>query len=548
LSLQTPSGAAWTQGYGYDLARRLTSLTSPAGSFGYAYDPVEAQRVDKLTLPNGAAITNSFDSVARLTGTWLRSSAGADFDSYVYTYNQASQRTNVLRTAGDYVNYLYDGIGELTNATSIQPPSGVYRAGERLAYNYDGAGNLTTKWGYWNRAQYKTGYSLNQLNQITNSGFGNNSGSGWAGYIALTGSTTSPATNVTVNGTSANAIYGDNTFGAFETVSAGANSFTAVAQDVYGRSSTSQSTVTVIPTNSGYAYDLNGNLLTDGTRNFGYDDENQLISVWQVSAWSNNFVYDGKMRRRIERDFAWNGSAWTQTNEIRFVYDGNLVIQERDLNNQPQGTYTRCKDLSGSLQGAGGIGGLLARSDRAQSIPGMVTSGGVSEFGTPSYYHADGNGNITMLIAASQMIVAKYLYDPFGNTLARSGLLADVNNYRFSSKEWNGNSGLYYYLYRYYDPNLQRWVNRDPFLDEGFGAVQMGFYLEQVLFRYIKPNRFLVDQNLYDFVGNDPADEYDYLGLRPGGGHMAHGLLVHRERRRNIFLESREIPALRSNA
>jgi RHS repeat-associated protein len=259
-------------------------------------------------------------------------------------------------------------------------------------------------------------------------------------------------------------------------------------------------------------------LLTDGTRNFGYDDENQLISVWQVSAWSNNFVYDGKMRRRIERDFAWNGSAWTQTNEIRFVYDGNLVIQERDLNNQPQGTYTRCKDLSGSLQGAGGIGGLLARSDRAQSIPGMVTSGGVSEFGTPSYYHADGNGNITMLIAASQMIVAKYLYDPFGNTLARSGLLADVNNYRFSSKEWNGNSGLYYYLYRYYDPNLQRWVNRDPFLDEGFGAVQMGFYLEQVLFRYIKPNRFLVDQNLYDFVGNDPADEYDYLGLRPGGG------------------------------
>ena len=230
------------------------------------------------------------------------------------------------------------------------------------------------------------------------------------------------------------------------------------------------------------------------------------------------------MRWRIERDYAWNSgtSGWQQTNEIHFVYDGNLVIQERDINNQPQVTYTRGKDLSGqtgsALNGAGGIGGLLARSDRAQSIPGGTSSGSISEFGTPSYYHADGNGNITMLIAASQMIVAKYLYDPFGNTLAKCGLLADVNNYRFSSKEWNGSSGLYYYLYRYYDPNLQRWVNRDPFLDEGFGAVQMGFYLEQVLFRYIKPNRFLVDQNLYDFVGNDPADEYDYLGLRPGGG------------------------------
>ena len=83
---------------------------------------------------------------------------------------------------------------------------------------------------------------------------------------------------------------------------------------------------------------------------------------------------------------------------------------------------------------AGGIGGLLARNDRAQAIPGLMGSGGVSEFGTPTYYHADGNGNITMLIASSQMIVAKYLYDSFGNTLAKCGLLADVNNYRFSSK------------------------------------------------------------------------------------------------------------------
>jgi len=41
---------------------------------------------------------------------------------------------------------------------------------------------------------------------------------------------------------------------------------------------------------------------------------------------------------------------------------------------------------------AGGIGGLLARNDRAQAIPGLMGSGGVSEFGTPSYYHADGNG------------------------------------------------------------------------------------------------------------------------------------------------------------
>ena len=208
-----------------------------------------------------------------------------------------------------------------------------------------------------------------------------------------------------------------------------------------------------------YAYDLNGNLLTDGTRCFAYDDENQLISVWKTNGWRNDYVYDGKMRRRIEKDFGWNGSAWCQTNEIRFIYDGNLVVQERNTTNQPLVEYTRGNDLSGSLQGAGGIGGLLARSqDSLPPTPFYFVS---------SYYHADGNGNVTMLIDASQTVVAKYLYDPFGNILAQSGLLVDANSYRFSSKEWNQNSGLYYYLYRHYDSSLQRWINRDPVAESG---------------------------------------------------------------------------------
>ena len=62
LSVQSPNSTAWSQGYGYDDARRLTSLSSPAGTFGYEYDPVQLQRVDGLTLPNGAYITNTFDS------------------------------------------------------------------------------------------------------------------------------------------------------------------------------------------------------------------------------------------------------------------------------------------------------------------------------------------------------------------------------------------------------------------------------------------------------------------------------------------------------
>src|ERR1700744_5631183 len=39
LSLEAPNASSWEQTYGYDSARRLTSITSPAGEFDYAYDP-----------------------------------------------------------------------------------------------------------------------------------------------------------------------------------------------------------------------------------------------------------------------------------------------------------------------------------------------------------------------------------------------------------------------------------------------------------------------------------------------------------------------------
>src|SRR5450432_1847442 len=66
----------------------------------------------------------------------------------------------------------------------------------------------------------------------------------------------------------------------------------------------------------------------------------------------------------------------------------------------------------------------------------------------------------------------KYLYDPFGNMLSMYGSLADANSYRFSSKEWNQNSGLYYYLYRLYDANAQRWLNRDCLGETGFEVLR----------------------------------------------------------------------------
>ena len=97
------------------------------------------------------------------------------------------------------------------------------------------------------------------------------------------------------------------------------------------------------------------------------------------------------------------------------------AVHERDGNNTPTVSYTRLprqseataggNDLSGSMEGAGGIGGLLARSSGY--------SGG--NWTTYNYYFADGNGNITYMLDNSQAMVASYRYDPFGNTISSSG-------------------------------------------------------------------------------------------------------------------------------
>ena len=81
--------------------------------------------------------------------------------------------------------------------------------------------------------------------------------------------------------------------------------------------------------------------------------------------------------------------------------------------------------------------------------------------------------------------------DPFGNILSKSGPLADVNTYRFSSQEYHQPSGLSIYLYRAYDPNLQRWLNRDPIAELG-------------------------GPNLYGYVSNNPINLTDSYGMLPG--------------------------------
>ena len=490
LNLAQPNASAWSQTYDYDSFMRLLDVVSPAGDFNYTYTG-NAHMVSMLSLPNGAMIVNDYDDLARLTSTGIGATGWfSDVDVHAYSYDAASQRTQQVFTAGNYVNYGYDNIGQLKTAQGYES-GGTARLQEQFGYGYDAAWNLNWR---TNNALVQA-FNVNNLNELTTS---TNKGT-----LTVAGTATEPeggyslwgwppgVTNVTVSGTGLSSgtgnLYLDGTWARTGATPAnGSNFYTATAKDTYGRTSTGTTTVTLPATNT-FAYDLNGNLLSDGTRYFAYDDENQLVSVWATNGWRSDFAYDGMLRRRTRKEWTWNGSAWIVTNFVRYVYDGNLVIQERDTNNLPRVTYTRGSDLSGSLDGAGGIGGLLARTDNGQ----MQVGGQLAH----TFYHCDGIGNVTSLISTNQALVAQYQYDPYGNILSKCGLLADVNSYQFSSKEFHTKSALYCYGYRFYDPTLQRWSNRDPFGDRW------------------ELRRASLSLNLYRFGDNAPTGFVDAYGL-----------------------------------
>jgi RHS repeat-associated protein len=482
MILQQPTGA-WTNVYSYDAAKRLTNIISPAGSFGYAYDASRQSLLARIALPNTAFITNSYDAMTRLLSTKLLTSSSQLLNAHAYSYNLANQRTGQTNTMGDFRAYAYDGIGQLVGATGFER-NWRPRHNEQLGYTYDPAGNLNFR---TNDALVQT-FVVDSLNQLTTQGR--------SGTLTVSGNTSTPATNVTVNGLTATR-YSDLTWAkdGLPLVD-GTTNFTAVAANSAGAFDTNTVTVDSRATRL-FAYDLNGNLLSDGKRGFEYDDENQLTRITATNACKTELTYDGQHRRRIRKEFAWQSGAWTQTNEVRYLFDGGVVVQERDSGNTPQVSYTRT-GLS-----------LLARTDNST--------------GTNAYYHADGNLNITALVNTNQFLVATYVYDPFGRILSQGGPLAEANVYQFSSQEFHRASGLSLYLRRAYDSNLQRWLNADPLGEKG--SVNLHRFVRNNPVSFMDPDG-RVETSLNSPLGQFLAPVADVASLIGKGAWALAGITV----------------------
>ncbi len=208
-------------------------------------------------------------------------------------------------------------------------------------------------------------------------------------------------------------------------------------------------------------------------RRNAFFDQNRLLSTTEASnSATAQYEYDYLSRRVKKAEGA---------DTTTYLYEGwNPVLQTK--NGTEQTRYSWGMDLSGSMQGAGGVGGLLS----------VHQSNGLS--GYPTY---DGNGSVSEYLDTAGATTAHYEYDAFGKTTVKTGTQADNFEHRFSTKSIESESGLYYYGYRYYDPQTGRWPSRDSIEEEG-------------------------GINLYGFVFNSPISWIDVLGNAPksvsGGG------------------------------
>jgi RHS repeat-associated protein len=237
------------------------------------------------------------------------------------------------------------------------------------------------------------------------------------------------------------------------TVSLGVSSYT--------NNSSNELTAT---SSASFAHDNDGNATSKtgsaGTTTYSWDFENRLTSVTLPgSGGTVAFKYD-PFGRRIEKI--------SPTTTSIFVYEGPSLIETLNAS-----------------------GGVVARYTQPNKVDEPVA---MQRGSTTSFYQADGLGSVTSLSNTSGTLSQTYTYDSFGNATSSTGSL--TNFFRYTAREFDTETNLYYYRARYYDPNSGRFISEDPL-------------------------QFNVGPNFYSYAFNSVVNLADPLGLFPTSFHRA---------------------------
>ncbi len=151
-----------------------------------------------------------------------------------------------------------------------------------------------------------------------------------------------------------------------------------------------------------------------GTTTYTWDAEDQLIRIdFPDTTWAE-YTYD-PFGRRIKKNV--NGVV------TKYLYSGPNIVEEYDGNGVCQATYAY------------------------EGLDRLIFQRRGTNF---YFYHQDELGNVVTLTDSSGTTVNTYSYDSFGNILSKTETIP--NPFTYTGRQYDPESGLYYYRNRYYEP------------------------------------------------------------------------------------------------
>ena len=521
-----------TATYSYDSMNRLSGLTQGEAQVGYTYTNDDLTGISHngltygmtydlfghtlATKVNATALSqNTYDNSR---GLLTRTEYGNGLTIH-YTYDVLDRVTEVKFGSTLMYSYSYDGEGNLQRMVDHQREV-------TTVYYYDLTGRLIRS-ASDNGSEYLYEYDLNNnLTKLHQSA----GGSDWTTEYTydkdnrpvtakVDGKTITDSYNAT--GTRASRVYGFSTpYTVALTYLAGANGSRTGMLQSYKNGSEAAYT---------YAYDDNGNVtsITKGSASasYTYDSLNQLTRVNDgFTNKTTTYTYDNAGNILERKEYAYTtGELGTPTDTVSYTYDsawkdklvsydGQTITYDEIGNPLSYRGYTltwqgkRLQSLSGNnttasytydeqgVRSSKTVNGVTTTfSYNGSLLMAQVQGSGASQVkqlfsydangdvisvnynGTEYFYLRNGQNDVVGLMDANGNRVVEYTYDAWGKLISTSGTLATSlgadNPFRYRGYYYDTETGLYYLMTRYYDPEVCRFISADVYMTTGQGVL-----------------------------------------------------------------------------
>ncbi|MED3662990.1 DNRLRE domain-containing protein [Ureibacillus terrenus] len=503
-------GKGYETKYGYDQHNQLTKvIDAKLNETSYEYD----SSGNKTAIIDAKGHISRYEYNGKNLLTKYTDQLGK---STLIDYDLNGNRTKVVSPSGDVITYAYDKLNQLTD---------VYVNGiKQWSYTYDQNGNIKTATDSQGRSKTYDYYDNGLLKQVVD---GNHTISyGYAGNeflssinvtagnstlsLGFTPNELNQLQTLTRNGQTL-ASFGYNALGAIESVTRGNGTSTNKTFDQANRLKTlTNKLANGTELNSyTYHYDQNNNIETivtnHGTVSYQYDELNQLVRETLLDGTVINYEYDSvgnRTKKIVTKDgnstttsYSYNaanqltevnGQAYqyddngnlTNDGERTYIYDAfNQLVEVRDASGQwiakftydDSGKRTSMTTANGTVYFHYHQDKVIYETDENDHIIAEYTWDDeghpvkMTKNGQTYYYHLNGHGDVVALTDNNGNVVAEYEYDAWGNILHQTGPLASENPYRYAGYRYDEETGLYYLLARYYNPNNGNFLSVDPY-------------------------------------------------------------------------------------